>query len=563
MSLYDVVKEFPESSGIYIFKRKGVPIYIGKAKNLKKRVLTYFSKRASSKQKAIVEEADEIDHITLFNEREALLTEANFIYNYKPKFNVLLKDARVYPYLDFVGKDFPYMKITHDKSKTSLGPFTSVSFLRELLNVIQPIVQLRTCTGDLSKIKRPCFEYHIKRCSAPCVGLISKEEYAERVKMAKRFFQGDVKFVKEWLKRKIKAYSQMRNFESAQVLKGVYEKLNDFLTRQNVEFTKSVDVDAFEVRSNTALLMKVRKGMLLAKLEFEFNGDHPEFLKEYYFGKEQEIPPTILVNEEFRGMKSWSKRLKATIKTPQKSYEKALMAMLDANLKEILNSRSKKLSALKKLKEVLNLKKLPKTIEGIDISHTAGTLTVASVVTFVEGVPKKSLYRKYRLANFSHPDDFEAMRQVVKRRYSKHPLPDLLLIDGGKGQVSAVVEALKSSDLTYQNVVGLAKEDERIVFADERRDLHLSLNDEALKILIAVRDESHRFATSYHYLLRDKKMTHSILDSIKGIGPKRKKALLRAFKSVNGIKNASLEELSKVVGKKMAQRIKEVLHSPR
>ncbi len=476
---------------------------------------------------------------------------------------MLLKDARVYPYVEFAGKDFPYMKITHKKSKDSIGPFTSVSFLRELMNIIQPIVQLRTCQTDLSKVKKPCFEYHIKRCSAPCVGLITKEEYAERVKMAKKFFKGDVKFLKKWLRSKIESYAQKQMFESAQALKSVYDRLNDFLANQSVDLPPSVDVDAFEVRNGTALLLKVRKGMLLAKLEYEFEGNYTDFLENYYLGNGQNIPKTILVFQEFRGMKSWSKTLNTEIRTPRKAYEHAILSTLEKNLKEILNSKSKKIAALKRLKELLNLDKIPVLIEGIDISHTSGSLTVASVVSFLNGLPKKSSYRKYRLSNFSHPDDFEAMRQVVKRRYTKHPLPDLLLIDGGKGQVNAVIQALKLFGKDTKNVVGLAKEDERIVFPDEREDLHLALDDEALKILIAVRDESHRFATSYHYLLRDKKMVHSSLDSIRGIGPKKKKALLQAFKSVKRVKNASLDELKSIVGEKSALRIKEYFQSPR
>ncbi len=476
---------------------------------------------------------------------------------------MLLKDARVYPYIEFAGKDFPYMKITHKKSKDSIGPFTSVSFLRELMNIIQPVVQLRTCQADLSRIKKPCFEYHIKRCSAPCAGLITKEEYAERVKMAKKFFKGDVKFLKKWLKLKIESYAQKQMFESAQALKSVYERLNDFLANQSVDLPSSVDVDAFEVKNGTALLLKVRKGMLLAKLEYEFEGNYTDFLENYYLGNGQNIPKTILVFQEFKGMKSWSKTLNTEIRTPRKAYEYAILSTLEKNLKEILNSKSKKIAALKRLKELLNLDKIPLLIEGIDISHTAGSLTVASVVSFLNGLPKKNSYRKYRLSNFSYPDDFEAMRQVVKRRYIKHPLPDLLLIDGGKGQVNAVVQALKTFGKATKNVVGLAKEDERIVFPDEREDLHLALDDEGLKILIAVRDESHRFATSYHYLLRDKKMVQSSLDSIKGIGPKKKKALLKAFKSVKRVKNASLDELKSIVGEKSALKIKEYFQSPR
>ncbi len=541
--------------GVYIFKSEGEIVYVGKAKNLRKRVISYFTNRASRKQRKIVEYADKMEYIVFSNEREALLSEANLIYSYKPRFNVQLKDVRIYPYINFVGDDFPYIEISHERSENSLGPYTSVRFLKKLVDIIQPIVRLRVCKYDLSKVKRPCFEYHIKRCSAPCMGLVSKEEYAKNVEFAKRFFNGEIAFVKKWIRKKIELYASKNMFEDAQRLKNVYEKMSDFLVNQSAEFSNNQNVDAFEVGNGAALLMKIRNGMLLAKLEFEFDGSWADFLEYYYFGKSQTVPEKILVSHSFKGMKSWSKHLGTKITTPQNAVEGSIVDLVKKNFKDFLNSERRKLNALNRLKDKLNLSRIPLTIEGIDISHTAGTLTVASVVTFVKGTPAKERYRKYKLSGFSRPDDFEAMRQVVKRRYSKHPLPDLLLIDGGKGQVGVVVESLKNLGLDNRSVVGIAKKDERLVLANGE-EIHLQLDDPALRILIAVRDESHRFATSYHYLLRDKKMTRSALDNVKGIGPKRKKDLLKRFKSVGKMKNASIEELKEVVGEKAAQRLK-------
>lgn len=557
LELYHKARLIPEKPGVYIFRKNGIPIYIGKAKNLRKRVASYFSKNASKKSYRITEEADDLKYVTLFNEREALLMEANLIYNYKPRFNVLLKESHVYPYIKFTGGEFPYIKITHEKTPNSLGPFTSVKFLRELLNLVQPIFQLRSCAFDLSTVKHPCFEYQIKRCLAPCVGLVSKQEYGKRVKMVKRLFKGDTKFVKEWIEERIKMYAQREMFESAQFLKNMYIRLNDFLIKQSVEFPKPINVDAFKVQNGVAILIKVRRGMMLAKMEFEFNGDYKKFVESYYLGRRETPPQLILVPKEFRGIKAWSKRISSKIRVPENEDEKAIVSIVERSLAEYLTSKTRKLYTLERAKSILKLNKFPRFIEGIDISHTSGTLTVASVVSFIEGVPSKKDYRRYRLSSFSKPDDFEAMRQVVKRRYTHHRLPDLLIVDGGKGQVNAVKTALFSIGTVDMDIVGLAKEDERIVFPGERKDLHLSLNDDVLRLMIAIRDESHRFATSYHYLLRDKKMTASFLDSIVGIGPKRKRALLRSFNSLNGIKHASYEQLKQVVGEKIAKRIEE------
>ncbi len=549
----------PEKPGVYIFQKNGTPIYIGKAKNLRKRVSSYFSKNASQKSHRIVDEANDLEYVTLFNEREALLMEANLIYSYKPHFNVLLKDSRAYPYIEFMGEEFPYVKITHKKSPNSFGPFTSVRFLRELLNLVQPIFQLRSCTFDFSKVKSPCFEYHIKRCLAPCVELVSYQEYDKRVEMMKKLLSGDTKFVKKWIEERIEMYAHREMFESAQTLKNLYIRLNDFLIKQSVEFQKPIDVDAFEVQNGGAILIKVRRGMMLTKLEFEFDGDHKRFVERYYLGRGEIPPQLVLVPKEFRGIKKWSKRISSNIKVPEDENEKAIISMVKRSLDEYLRSKYRKIHALEMTKLKLKLSKLPLLIEGIDISHTSGTLTVASVVAFVEGTANKKKYRRYNLSSFSKPDDFEAMRKVIKRRYTHNRLPDLLLIDGGKGQVNAVKMALHTIGIVDANVVGLAKEDERIVFPGERKDLHLSLNDDVLRLMIAIRDESHRFATSYHYLLRDKKMTFSFLDSVVGIGPKRKKSLLKSFKSLNSIRDASYEELKQIVGEKIAKKIEEKL----
>ncbi len=569
MDILEKVHSMPQKPGVYIFKKNGVPIYIGKAKRLKSRVSSYFSNRAIGKATRISSSADDIDYIVLSNEREALLMEANLIYAHKPRFNTLLKETHAYPYVRFRGGDFPYIEITHEKTSDSIGPFTSVSFLRNLINIIQPVLQFRTCTYDLTKVKRPCFEYHIKRCSAPCMGLVSKEEYGERIRIARAFLmEGDAKKIKAWMRKRIEAYAKQKMFESAEVMKRMYERLNNFLVTQSVEFQEPIDVDAVDVREGGAVLVKVRNGMMLAKLEFELKGGYKDFIARYYMGRGETPAPVILVGRNFRGIKTWSKRISSIVRIPENESERDILSIASKNLDEYLNGATRMRRTLEELKEKLGLSKLPELIEGIDISHTAGTLTVASVVVFVKGRPSKEHYRRYRLSNFSKPDDFEAMRQVIKRRYPRHSTPDLLLIDGGKGQVNAVVETLRSANLDNVHVVGLAKEDERIVFPGKQADLHLSMDDNALRLLIAVRDESHRFATSYHYLLRGKKMTESFLDSISGIGPKRKRALLKAFKSLKGIRRASHDELKKIVGEKMAEKIESIfsqggIQSPR
>jgi excinuclease ABC subunit C len=552
-------KDLPESPGVYIFKSRGQVVYVGKAKNLKKRLANYFSSHATEKGKEIVETADSLEYIVVSNEREALLLEANLIYDNKPKFNVLLKDTRVYPYLIFTEDEFPYMKITHDKVKDSIGPFTSVSFLRSLVEIVEPILQIRNCDYDLSRVKRSCIEYGMKRCSAPCVHLISKEEYSKRIEIAKAFFHGDYARLKSWIKEKIDLYSEREMFESASRLKRMYERLEGFFEEQKVEFSEPVDVDVLTVRSNAAVLIKIRNGMMLAKFDFEINGGYADFLEWYYIGKGEKPAPRIVLESTFKGIKKWSKVLSSDVDGARDDDEKKLISIAVQNLEDHLKSAAFVDVSLKRLAELLSLNVSPKFIEGIDISHTHGTFTVASVVTFEDGKPNKKLYRRYKLANFSKIDDFESMRQVVRRRYSQHPLPDLLLIDGGKGQVDAVKDVISKIG-KEASIVGLAKSDERIVFPDSREDLHLPLDDGALRILIEIRDEAHRFATAYHYSLRDKSMIESGLDSIPGIGPKRKKALLATFKNFSRIKKASFEELKEILGEKTAKKLEEIIH---
>lgn len=548
------VREIPQNPGIYIFKSNGKMIYVGKAKNLKKRVASYFLPNASEKAKKIVFEADDFEYVIVSNEREALLLEANLIYVNKPKYNVLLKDTHVYPYAVFTDDEFPYIKITHEKMPNAYGPFTSVSFLRTLIDIIEPILQIRTCDYDLAKVKRPCIEYGMKRCAAPCAGLITKPEYSKRIEIARSFLNGHVERLKEWIKEKINNYSQMQMFESALRLKKLHDRLEQFLETQSVELSQSVNLDVITVESGVVVLLRVRNGIMLSKLEFEINGGYEDFIEWYYVGRKEEMVERIVVKKKFKRMNEISKLLNVKISTPSDEIEDHLVSIACKNLQDRIKSTEFVKNSLKRLKTLLDLENAPKFIEGIDISHTHGNLTVASVVVFEDGKPNKRLYRKYKLSNLTKIDDFESMRQVVKRRYLKHPLPDLLLIDGGKGQVDAVKKILNELHMDGK-IIGLAKEDERIVFPDERPDLHLKRDDGALRILINVRDEAHRFATSYHYSLRDKEMVRSKLDLIPGIGEKRKKMLLRAFKSVNGIKRASFEEIKRVVGEKLAIKI--------
>lgn len=560
--LKNVKNEFPESPGVYIFKNSDKIIYIGKAKNLKKRIMSYFTKNGGPKASKIVEEAEDIDYIVVNSEKEALLLEANLIFKEKPLYNTMLKETRWYPYILITSETFPSIKIAREKNEEGeyYGPYTDVGFVRKLLKVAHKIFKIRSCSVsiDTKKPRKPCLEYHLGMCSAPCAGKIDEDTYNLQVQKLHDFLNGKIEGVVKELEIEMGRLSKALEFERAANIRDLIFKIKELFEPQYVVLPKNLDMDVIFLRKGVATILRIRKGILFGKLAFEFQGKINDFLEQLYFGLKLPVPDYIIVNSKIKNeVKTFFSN--KYIGQPTNNYEVKIMELAHLNWKEEYKKIKDSENALNKLKEVLGLKHLPRRIEGIDISHTQGLLTVASLVVFVDGKPQKSEYRRYRFNNLDYPDDYQAIKNTILRRYKNHELPDLIFIDGGKGQVNSAVEALKELRKNCP-VVGIAKENEKIVFPGNKEDLELPLDDISLRLLISIRDEAHRFANKFHSSLREKKLLKSKLDDIPGIGPKRRKELLKKFGSIEKIKKASIEELRKVIrSEKLAILIKKEL----
>ncbi|MCD6237958.1 MAG: excinuclease ABC subunit UvrC [Thermotogae bacterium] len=559
---HNTAKNFPHKPGVYIFRDGiGDPIYIGKAKDLKKRVNSYFIRGANrsrhGKINALLREARKLDYIITPTEKEAFLLEANLIYEYKPKYNVALKAEQVYPYIRITNERFPRLEIVRRKGKNGIyfGPYTSIGTAKALIGFAQKCFKIRSCRYDLNhrRLKKPCLEYHLGYCSAPCIGKISEEDYTEDVKKTRAIFEGNLLPLKERLQVEMKRLSKLLEFEKAVRIRDLLNNIDAFFAEQHVEVNEKVDVDIIAYEGDFVEIFKIRHGLLLGKMNFRLvNGDIEDFFYQYYFAKEANPPRKVYINRmDDEKKKEIAKILynsKIVLRYPRKREYKALLNMCIENLHEEERLYALDMHVLEQMKEKLGLKRLPVRIEGIDISHTHGVLTTASLITFENGKPLKEEYRRYRISELKHPDDYEAISMVLRRRYSKMPLPDLLFIDGGKGQVNTAFEILREMGTKRQDIVGIAKEDERIVFPGLKEDLHLPMDDVVLRLLIRVRDECHRFAHKYHTSLRDRELSRSRLDGIRGIGPKRKKSLLRKYGSIKNITRASVDELASLPG---------------
>ncbi|PNR96290.1 excinuclease ABC subunit UvrC [Petrotoga sp. 9PWA.NaAc.5.4] len=567
----EIVKNIPRKPGVYLFKdNKGTPIYIGKAKNLKNRVSSYFNKSnyiGNEKTLSLLEEATNLDYIVTSNESQAFILEANFIYTHKPKYNIMLKDTRVYPYILVTDEKYPKIKYVRTKKEEKgkyFGPYPDVRFVKDVIEVLQSVYKIRSCDRDLTRKSKPCFLYHLGRCYGPCYNDVDENLYNESVNKVLAFLAGDLSEVKNYLEKMMKEYAQIKNYEKAAQMRDTLFKLKSLFDEIAVEYKNGKNIDIIMYESPVYVVLRVRKGYLISKLSFTLEGNLEDFLYQYYIVRKNEPPTTIYtlyeekVSEEITNyLKEQGLKKIEKIGKGSKLYEIGFK-----NLEEEINRQSDLSSSLKLAKEILSLKKLPRIIEGIDISHLQGLYTVASLVYFEDGRPKKENYRKYRLDNIKEPDDFESIRTVIRRRYQKNSLPDLLFIDGGKGQVNSAVEALKDIGYTLNDVdvIGIAKEDERIVFPGEIQDLHLPLDHPVLRLLIYVRDETHRFAIGFNRNLRSKRFERTKLDEIPGVGPKRKKELIQHFGGIRKIREASTQDIAKVVkSQKIAERIKQTL----
>jgi len=588
------LSNLPENPGIYQFLNdKKKVIYVGKAKNLKNRVRSYFhSSITSPKTLALVSKIEDIEMIITGNEIEALVLENNLIKELKPRYNINLKDDKTYPFIKITNEPFPRIfptrKIIRDGSKY-FGPYTDVKNMKSALRMINQIFKIRSCSlilnsENIEKKKfKVCLDFHIKKCDGPCEGLVSREEYAEMVDEVTKLLRGKTDDLITALNQKMEYHVKSLEFEKAAVTRDKLNQLSAISSKQKVVSADNADKDiiaaAKEDKDVAGSILIIRGGKLVAKKQIRLSVEMDDNMAEIYssvikffYGEFTEVPGEIVVEEkpaeedtlkEWLGMKA-GRKIRITV--PQKESDvKSLTKMCKENailqLKDLQLQRMKKEGnvpyVLTALKRDLRLNVLPRTIECFDNSNLQGSDPVASMVVFVDGKPKKSLYRKFIIKEVVGPDDFASMREIIRRRYSrvieeKLPFPELIMVDGGKGQLSSAVEILEELGVKNYNIIGLAKRLEEVFFPNNSEPESIPKTSSGLKLLQQVRDEAHRFAITFHRERRSKRIITSELNEIKGIGENTVETLLKELGSLENIKQASLEKISQIVGKKKA-----------
>ncbi len=592
-ALETALQNLPDNPGVYQFKDDtGKVLYVGKAKNLKNRVRSYFSgKSPSYRIELMVSKAADIEFIVTSSEIEALVLENNLIKKLKPRYNINLKDDKTYPYIKVTAELFPRIyptrKVYKDGSQY-FGPYTDVKSMRAALRMITQIFKIRSCKLPLtpdaiqkSKFK-VCLDYHIKKCDGPCVGFQSLQEYNVMVNQVIKLLKGRIDDLIKEFKSSMQEAASNLEFEKAADFRDKLEKIQAFSEKQKIVSEDEVDRDiiaiANEAKDAACSVLNIRAGKLIGKKEFHLQntseGDENEiysaFIKQFY-NDFIDIPSELITGvepaelEEITSLLQFRSGKKIKIFTPKRGDLKSLVEMSRENaalqLKEIQLQKVKKDGnipfTLAALQRDLYLKKIPRHIECFDISNLQGTDTVASMVVFVDGKPKKSLYRKFTIKTVSGPDDFASMEEVITRRYSrlikeKEKLPDLIMVDGGKGQLSTAIYALRLLGMKNFEIIGLAKKLEEVFLPKDPDPVIIPKTSSALKLLQQVRDEAHRFAITFHRLKRSKRTFTTQLLEIDGIGEKLATKLLSELGSVKEIENASLDSLSKVVGDKKA-----------
>ncbi len=572
--LAEKLKNVPDAPGVYILKTAEAKIlYVGKAKSLKKRIRAYFTDSRDIKTKHLQARIGDLEVFPTVSEAEALLLENNLIKRWKPKYNINLKDGKTYPVIRLTNEKYPRVfrtrRIVFDGSKY-YGPFPNVGQIDLYLNIIDKLFALRKCKGPVKSKKQPCFYYHIGRCAGVCADKISLEEYGQRVERVKMLLSGKTEELARELRQKMKSSSKLREYEKASVYRDQLEALHTLSEEQKVVDFQSEARDYLgywndEKRVNLTVL-QLRGGKLIGRdsmllenysMEDEFL---PAFLGQYYGGKTS-LPRILYLPAQLESVHSGTLLARyleeltgsrIAVNFPKRGRHARLVTMAVENARFRIEAEGElKKQALEDLQNVFSLKRLPRRIEGFDIAHLSGKQTVASLVTFMDGRPRKSGYRHYHIRSLDgRIDDFEAIREVVARRYARQlneraQLPDLILIDGGKGQVSSAVSMLKALEAPPIPVVGLAKKHEELFVPGQSDPLLLPETSEALRMLQAVRDEAHRFATTFHKRVRATQLNTSVLESIKGIGKKRSRALLKAFGSLDEIRRQKPEAIAR------------------
>ena len=590
-----IVSNLPETPGIYQYlNAEGTIIYVGKAKNLKRRVSSYFNREhPNGKTRILVSKIADIKYIVVKTEEDALLLENNLIKKYKPRYNVLLKDDKSYPSIcvsnEYYPRVFKTRNIIHDGSNY-YGPYSHVPSMNALLELINKLYPLRRCRHSLTpeNIRGGkfdiCLEYHIKNCKGPCIGKQSHEDYMKDIQEVKSILKGDTQIVCDLLMDEMKALAMEMRFEEAQAIKEKYDLIENYRAKSEVvnRFIHNVDVFSIEMDENTGYInyLHITNGCINQAFTFEYkkrlNETKEELLqlgivemRERYKSNSREIIVPFELDMELNNV---------TFTIPQRGEKKHLLGLSILNVKQYkadrmkqadkLNPEQKKTRILKEIQEQLHLPKIPAHIECFDNSNIQGSDAVAACVVFRMGKPSKKEYRKFNIKTVEGPDDYASMREVVGRRYSRlleegSPLPDLIITDGGKGQMEVVREVIEDELKLSIPIAGLAKDNKHrtseLLYGFPPMTIGVKQNTPLFHLLENIQDEVHRFAITFHRDKRSKSQIASVLDIIPGIGEKRKTALLKAFKSVSRIKKASLEELAEIVGPSIAKNIQEKL----
>ena len=589
--LKSIVSNLPDSPGCYQYLNdSGVIIYVGKAKNLKRRVSSYFNKEQQTlKTKLLVSKIADIKYVVVNSEADALLLENNLIKQHKPRYNVLLKDDKTYPSICITKEYFPKIFKTRKINKEYgryFGPYTNSGALNALLQLTKELFPLRTCNlnitpeGVRNGRYSPCLEYQIKNCCAPCIGKISKDDYCKYIDEVTSILKGDIKILQERLLSEMKEKASNLDFEAAAEIKKRYELIENFRTRSEVVSAALNNIDVFNIESDekSAFInfLHITNGCINQAFTIEYQKKLDETdaelismgiieLRERFNSNAKEIILPFPIELPLDGV---------TITIPQKGEKARLLALSKLNVKQYkvdrlkqedkLNPEQKNTRLMKEIQDMLKLNKLPMKIECFDNSNIQGSDAVAACVVFSKLKPAKKEYRKYNIKTVTGPDDYASMREVVSRRYKRcveegDILPDLIIADGGKGQMEAIRSVVEDELGLEIKIAGLVKDGKHrtteLIVGNEGEVIGLKQNSTLFKLMTQIQDEVHRFAITFHRDKRSKRQTASELDSIKGIGEKSKQLLLQHFKSVKRIKEASIEELAATVGKAKAEII--------
>lgn len=573
------IKQLTTEPGVYLWKdEKGRILYVGKAVNLRNRVKSYVRKDSNRAVKvaAMMSHAVDLETIVVANEPEALILENTLIKKHHPRYNIMLRDDKTYPYIKVtVQEEYPRVFMTRRVQRDGaryFGPFADAGAVHRVLKLVQVALHLRTCRS--MKVARPCLQYHLGHCDAPCMNYISKDDYRRQAELAVDALEGRNRRLVNDLRNKMEAAAAGLAFEKAAMYRDQLEALAAVKEQQDIVTTGAGDSDiigfAVEAGQTCVQIYMIRGGKLMGREIFHIeNGDDETsssltaaVLDQYYvngvFVPKEIVVAAVERKEEYERRLSAQKGRNVSLIVPRRGMKKRLLEMAETNARVLLEQRrlqwqhdkDKTSGAVEALARVLDLPCLPERMECFDISHTQGIETVASMVVFEHGRPAKSEYRRFKLKTVQgKPDDFASMAEIMERRYSEKdwPEPDLIIIDGGKGQLHAALPVIRQAG-TEATVISLAKRIEEIFVEGRGESIILSHHTPELQLLQAIRDEAHRFAITYHRKLRGKRSLVSVLDHIEGIGPKRRKAIWQTFRTLKEIKAASVEELASVEG---------------